>query len=333
MLNQASVFQEQFVPADIVHREGEVTTISNALRPIHSHGNPEVTFLFGPTGVGKTCVAKHTVNELEADLSDVDAQYVNCWQDYTRFGVLYKLLEGIDAHGTVHRQSTPKDELFNRLREQLSRPYVVILDEVDQLAEDHVLYDLYRIPEISLICIANQKDDVFPTLDTRVRSRLETGLELQFDRYSHAELVDILSGRVDAGLTAGVVTDDQLRRVAELASGDARVAIGTLRAAANAAHQSNATRITDAMITQGVPEARQRVEKDGLGRLTDHQQELYYIVKDDGPIAPGELYATYSERVSDPRCKRTVRKYLRKIEQYGLLESDGQKRARTYDER
>lgn len=331
MLSEASVLQERFVPADIVHREDEIETLRDALPPTRCGGRPAVTFLFGPTGVGKTCVAKHTVRTVQGEGSAIDTTYVNCWQDYSRFGVLYRLLEGIDAHGTVHRQSTPKDELFNRLREHVSKPYVVILDEVDQLAEDHVLYDLYRIPEIALVCIANDKTDVFPTLDTRVRSRLESGLELQFDRYSRGELVDILSDRVETGLEPGVISEKQLRRIAALADGDARVAIGTLRAAVNAAHQSNASQVTDAMITDGVSTARRTPEQQCFDRLNDHQQALLYIVEQDGPIAPGELYTAYTERVSEPRCKRTVRKYLRQLEQYELLESDGEKRGRTYD--
>lgn len=32
----------------------------------------------------------------------------------------------------VHRQSTLRDELLNRLRDALDGPYVVVLDEVDQ---------------------------------------------------------------------------------------------------------------------------------------------------------------------------------------------------------
>jgi hypothetical protein len=45
---------------------------------------------------------------------------------------------------------------------------------------------------------------------------------------------------------------------------------------------------------------------------------------------PKEIRTRYADRVDDPRSKRTVRKYLRKLEQYNLIESDGRGPSRVY---
>lgn len=331
MLTDAQVFEEEFVPADVVHRHDEINAVSDALEPITRDRAAEATFLFGPTGVGKTCVARYTARRLQRELVDLDVQYVNCWQNYTRFRVLYTVLEGLgEAHG-IHRGSTPKDELFARLREATDRPYVVILDEADQLADDTVLYDLHRIPAVSLVCIANGERDVFATLDDRVRSRIGTGPRVRFDRYSIAELVDILAHRAVNGLEQGVIDERQLRRIADAAAGDARVAIRTLRAAARAAGTEGNDRITDETVSAAIPEARATIEQSTLDQLTDHQRVVFEVVDERGPVSPGDLYDAYRERVEEPRGKRMVRKYLRKLEQYDLIESEGEKRGRTYD--
>jgi orc1/cdc6 family replication initiation protein len=330
MLTNERVFEEEFVPAEVVHRHDEVTAVSEALAPIERGGPTEVTFLFGPTGAGKTCVARYTAGQLTECHPNVEVVYVNCWQEYTRFRVLYRLLEGLgETHG-VHRGSTAKDELFARLRETVEDPYVVILDEADQLADDEVLYDLYRVPEVSLVPITNAERDLFDTLDDRVRSRLGPGRRVRFDRYTTDQLTDILARRAEVGLAPDAVDEPALRRIADRAAGDARVAIRTLRAAVARAAEQGCDRVTDAVVDAAVPRAGRTVEQSALDRLSDHQRVVFDVVAQRGPIDPGDLYEAYTERVTDPRSKRMVRKYLRQLEQYDLVESHGENRGRTY---
>nr|WP_303647863.1 AAA family ATPase [Haloarchaeobius amylolyticus] len=117
--------------------------LSNALRPIMDGQSGETALLYGPSGAGKTCIAQYTVEKLRENVLDINTQYVNCWQDYSRYRVLYRILEGINQTVDIQRQSTPKDELSTRLRDYEGPQYVIILDEVDQLQDSKVLYDLY----------------------------------------------------------------------------------------------------------------------------------------------------------------------------------------------
>jgi Cdc6-like AAA superfamily ATPase len=237
MIADARPLQPEFVPGDVRHRDAEINTLTSTLEPVLDGHHTEPALLYGPSGTGKTCIARHAVDCLRKEVVGLNTQYVNCWEDYTRFKALYRLLEGLDQSFDVHRQSTPRDELLDRLRDALNDPYVVILDEVDQLEEKEVLYDLHRVSGLSLVLVANAEEELFAELEERVASRFKTATRIHFDRYTEEELVAILEDRVRWGLHKDAVTDDQLRSIADAAGGDARVAIGTLREAARIADQ------------------------------------------------------------------------------------------------
>jgi len=159
---------------------------------------------------------------------DVEAIYVNCWRNYTRFRTLYQILDDLGATIDIHRQSTPHDELVDRLQQHDGPRTVVILDEVDQLEDPSVIYDLHSLPQFALICIANKEEELFSRVDDRLVSRLRSSEHVRMDKYHDEQLYDILSARTKWGLDEDVIADDQLYRVADAAAGDARLAIGIL---------------------------------------------------------------------------------------------------------
>ncbi len=331
MITDARVLQPDFVPAEIKHRSAELTHITNTLLPLLSNtGHPQPSFLYGPSGAGKTCIARYTLNKLREEAVNVTTQYVNCWEDYSRFKTLYRILEGIDRTFDVHRQSTPQDALLDRIKAYDGGPYVVILDEVDQLEDKDLLYNLHRVPHLTLILIANRTEEVFELLDTRVLSRLQDCIQIRFSRYDTSELTAILEDRARWGLTEDAIATEQLRMIADHAGGDARVAIGILRTATHQAQQQGAETITDQMIETAVPEARSEIRQKTVDRLTEHQQVLYDVITDAGEIGASDLYAAYRERVTDPKTKRTMRNYLQKLERYNLITAQGKTKGRTY---
>lgn len=330
MIQDARVLQPEFVPKDVVHRAHEINTLTSALDPITRDEQAETTLLYGPSGTGKTCIAKHTLEKLREEVLDINTKYVNCWEDYTKFKVLYRLLEGVDQTLDIHRQSTPRDELLDRLRNYDGPPYVVILDEVDQLEDTGVLYELYRTRGITMILIANRERELFQSLDSRLTSRLQTAVDIHFDPYAVDELVGILEDRVRWGLRDGVVTSDQLQWIADTTAGDARVAIEVLRVAARHANRQKLDSITDEVIAEAVPEAKSEIQQRNLEKLTEEQQILYDIIASNEEISPSELYKEYSKQSSNPKSDRMVRNYLQKMERYNLVNAVGENRGRTY---
>lgn len=330
MIRDARVLQSQFVPDDVEHRNAEVNALSNTLKPIMDGHSGEPSLLLGPTGAGKTCIARFTVERLRENVLDIKTQYVNCWQDYTRFKVLYRILEAIDRTVDIHRRSTPKDELLDRVRAYDGPQCVVILDEVDQLQENRVLYDLYQLPRISMILIANRERDLFSLLDDRLTSRLQTCVRISFEKYPLDELVAILEARAHWGLSEDAVGTDELELIADAAAGDARIAISILRNAARLADQCGSDRISTDLVHDAVPEGRDEVRQKTIDQLTPHQRTLYDILNDEGELEMGPLYDAYLDAVDAPKTRRTVRNYLSKMEHYRLIHADGQNRARTY---
>ena len=330
MIQDARVLQPEFIPKEVAHRDAEVNHLSRTLDPLTDDESPETPLLLGPSGTGKTCIARFTVDRLREALLELEYQYVNCWQDYTRFRLLYRLLDGVGQTLDIHRRSTPKDELLDRLHAYDGKPYVVILDEVDQLESTDVLYDLHRIRNVHPILIANREPDLFSQLDDRVRSRLQNSVRIRFAKYAVDELVAILSDRVRWGLDEDVIGDDALRYIADAAAGDARVSIGILRAAAREAQSRSRDHISMEVVEEAVPEGKSELKRKDLEKLTPHQRAVYEIIAEHEEVSPGTLYDEYRDRVDDPKTKRTVRSYCSKLEQYNLVRAEGENRGRRY---
>ncbi|MFC4552017.1 MULTISPECIES: Cdc6/Cdc18 family protein [Halorussus] len=330
MITDARVLRAGFVPREVEHRDAEVTHLTEILAPLTDGDPAATTLLLGPSGVGKTCLAKYTAEQLRQEVLDVEYQYVNCWQNFSEFRALYRILEGLGKTVDVHRQSTPRDELFERLRRYDGPPCVVILDEADQLDDKRLLYHLHELPQFSMLLVANREKELFANADERLTSRL-TGCErVRFDRYGPDELVSIMEARVEAGLESGVVDRDQLATIADAAAGDARVALSILRTAARQAHRNYESRITDEIVESAMPRARAERHRKDVDTLTPHQRTLYEIVEERGEISPSELYEEYRSRTDDPKTDRTVRNYLSKMDQYDVIRAEGTSRNRTY---
>lgn len=330
MITDARVLQPEFIPTEVKHRDAEVNHLSAALNPLTDGNTVDATFLFGPAGVGKTCIAQFLVEHLRENVVDLNHQYVNCWEDYSRFKTLYRILDGISRTFDIHRQSTPKDVLLERLREYDGPPYIVILDEVDQLEDKQLLYELYRIRRITMILIANSEQELFASLDNRLNSRFHICTRIRFDTYGNDALIAILRDRVRWGLANGVVDTGCLEVIADHAAGDARTAIGILQKAAQTAAQDGYSEIRQDVIRDVVPEAKAEIDQRSLDKLTDHQRILYETIRDRGEITPSELYEKYNEQVAEPKTQRMVRNYLAKLEHYNLIIANGHTKQRTY---
>lgn len=330
MIRDARVLHAEFVPDELEHRNAEINTLSNTLKPIMDGYAGDPSLLLGPSGAGKTCIARFTVDRLRENVLDINTQYVNCWQDYAHFQVLYRLLETVGTTVDIHRRSTPTDELLNRLRQYDGPPFVVILDEVDQLEDTGVLYDLYHLPPITLILITNREQDLFAQLDDRLTSRLHPSVRISCEKYHLDELVAILDARAQWGLVDDALGSHELEVIADAAAGDARIGIGILRHAARLAAQADAHRISSEIVQQAIPEGRHDVRQKTIEQLTTHQRTLYEILHKQGELDPGALYEAYRDRVDEPKSNRTVRNYLTKMAHYRLIHAEGENRARTY---
>ena len=330
MITDARVLRADFVPRDVEHRDSHVNMLSAVLDPITDGEPADPAILLGPSGVGKTCIARFTLDQLRQTVLDIEVQYVNCWQNYSGYRVLYRVLEGLGKTVDIHRQSTPRDELLERLRQYDGPPCVVILDEADQLEDKSVLYHLYSLPQFTVILIANREQALFSHVDDRVSSRFIGAERIEFDHYTVSELVSIMDARVRWGLEPEAIERDTLRMIADVAAGDARGALSILRSAARHADRERSETITDEIVEAAIPTARAEVHQKNVDTLTPHQRVLYDCIIEQGSLVPAALYDLYREEVAEPKSDRTVRNYLQKLEQYDLIAIEGTSRDRVY---
>jgi len=296
----------------------EVTT---ALSPIEHGEQAENCFLFGPSGAGKTTVARAAVRELRKEVLEVPYAYVNCWQNYTKNAVLECLAQDL-VDAAVPRNASNR-ELTTTIQRQLEGPGVVILDEVDQLSETEVLYDLHQISGVSWIAVANREIDLFAGLEERVHSRMSVGFRVMFNAYDDDTITEILDRRAREGLGSSVVSRDVLARIARLADGDARTAITALRVAARKSTQAGLSSIPARIVEESVFAAGEEVRRKTISKLNQHQRVIYEVLESEGSLIQKDLYERYSEAHNDPVTLRYLRqKHLPKLEHYGLVKTE-----------
>lgn len=101
---------------EVEYRDAEATRLTEILAPF-TDGNPADTILrLGPSGVDNTSLTKYTAEQLHQEILGVEYQYVNRWLNFFEYQTIYRILEGLGKTLDIHRQSTPRDELFERLR-------------------------------------------------------------------------------------------------------------------------------------------------------------------------------------------------------------------------
>ncbi|MEA3229800.1 MAG: AAA family ATPase, partial [archaeon] len=136
---------EEYVPEEMMHRDGQKQEIANALKPATVGRSISNVFLYGETGVGKTSLTRWIFRELEKHASArVKTIYINCWKRSTSHAILTEILLKL---GVFTNLKQPTNELIDSLEKYCKKnsvSLVVALDEVDQLNDEEILYTFSR---------------------------------------------------------------------------------------------------------------------------------------------------------------------------------------------
>ncbi|WP_323677576.1 Cdc6/Cdc18 family protein [Halorubellus sp. PRR65] len=322
MITDARALRQRFIPQELVHRDGEVDVLTNALEPLAKGDIGEDLLITGPSGVGKTSTTKHVLNDLERQTLDIETAYVNCISANSPTGALATLVRDTGRSAPLDPRGGIQANLVESLR-QLDGTLVAVLDEADVLEDKGLIHTLYELPHVTLVLITVTADDLFMNADIRVTNRLRSFHPLEFDAYTHQELMDILAHRADVGLHPNALGDGVLNEMADIAAGNARLGIALLRRAAKRCQTMRQPTITTDTITAVHGSARKEIASRYVDKLGTDQRLLYEIIAEHETIEPEPLYQTYEDRASDPNARRTLRNYLAAMRRENLIEKTG----------
>ncbi|WP_244880095.1 Cdc6/Cdc18 family protein [Natrinema pellirubrum] len=78
MITNARALETTYVPKDLEHRDGKISQFATALEPLTHGVGGEHSLIFGPSGLGKTTLAKFVVRKLREESFGVRRAYWDC---------------------------------------------------------------------------------------------------------------------------------------------------------------------------------------------------------------------------------------------------------------
>lgn len=236
------VLRETYVPDQLRARQTQTEQILCCLSPVFKRRKPIHTWLYGKAGTGKTTTAIYALRRLK-EKAHVKSLIINCWEKRTFYDILDEMISEFGIlSADEHRTSFKLERLRSFFKD---RPFVVVLDEVDQIKPwepSSVLYNLDSVLNAGIVCISDSTR-VLMELEERVRSRLNPHA-IFFPCYSRQTLLEILANRAELALAKSTWSHTAMRRIAATAQGDARAAIRMLRRAAVLVDHHRLERIT-----------------------------------------------------------------------------------------
>lgn len=334
MLWDESVFRDGWVPRRLERRDDEQEQLAAALRPAVQGEPPADVVISGPSGVGKTALAKCQLEALRLE-ADVCSTHVQCLG--TAAGEICRQLVREHPRGGSPAHTAPVKDVRADLAAITERPYVVVLDEADDVCRTDLLAWLEEIDAVATVAICHDIDEWLGHLDAATaRGRRHIPLET----YSVDALASILAQRADLGLRQGAVGRQLLERIARRCAGVARTGIQTLFEAAKRASEDRRATIEEADIGPAAEAARRRIRASNLSSLPVGHLLVYHLIQqaNGGQLSASELSRQYDDIAADaladhpatPAAPATRRRYLSKLEDYGLVTSTGENRHRTY---
>lgn len=332
MITDPRVFQDEYLPREIKHREGAVEEVCRAFDPAVDGNQATDVLVAGPSGVGKTVLVRHTLGRLE-QYADVDHAHIECLGVDTE-DVLETALR--KHRSPVDLDDASVEDLRGQLQETVSQPYILVLDEADALPDAGILDEFIDISGVSVVAICHDEERWLARVTDDVRRRIAAPIRLE--RYSVHELTSILRDRADQGLRPNAVDDEHLRSIANEVAGVARYGIRALGAAAKFAKDRGHSKIQDIDVADSFERARRRIRRSSLDSLPFHHHVLYGLIHEARNIHASDLHAQYEDMAEEvyygqdltPIGRRARRNKLAKLGEYDLIDFENPPQNRVY---
>lgn len=351
LLKKPSVFKNpqylsvNYIPHDLPHREEELRSLARIFRHVFEGNNEPMSkvILSGSTGSGKTTLAKRfgTVLENIGKEKNFMKIYINCRIYKSPYLIINTIARTIND--AIPSRGYSFEELQSLLIEILDfyQPKILlILDEVDYLISrsgTDILYALLRISEmttkqfISHIFIAKSLD-FLEALDDSTLSSFNTN-HMVLDRYSENNLIDILRTRIKLAFYNGIVTNDAVKLIADIASksGDARYAIELLWGAGNCADDKSSPIVYPDHVRKAKSLIHPELNREVIVSLSLHQKlVLLAIIRKlkhtkNAYVSTSDVISAYQiaceEYQQEPRKHTQLWSYLQELSKQSVIET------------
>ncbi|MEM2188091.1 MAG: AAA family ATPase [Nitrososphaerota archaeon] len=348
-----------YIPSRLPHRDAEFKLLKTFFSGVISGSSTISTrvIVTGSVGTGKSALVKlfGATAEEEARRSGVNLRflYVNCRISRSTFLILSRLIEQLRAR--IGARGFANEELLHRILNylELKDIYAIIaLDEVDLLISrgEDLLYLLSRIgeererpPRISTILIT-RNPEIFDLLDESTRSSL-LGNIIHLSEYDSGQLYDILKFRAEEALMPGVLLEESLRLIADLAGerGDARYALDILWRAGKYAEAESSRVIAPEHVRKAAASIYPAIRREHLEFLSQHERLILLALTrglqgGQAYVTAADLYQNYQlvceEYSAEPRAYTSFWEHLQRLDDLGIIRinvrSEGAKGRRSY---
>lgn len=309
LFKNEEVFDPDHIPADYIHRESQLNSIGECLRPALRRGRPINALIIGPPATGKTTGMKKVFEDLEEVSDNVVAVHINCQIYKTKFAIFSQITKKIFGH-LPPETGVPFPKIYDKIFKKLvkdKKSLVVVLDDLNYLFYErwanNIIYDILRAHEVypgaktAVFGISSDKD-FWHNLDNKVSS-IFRHQEIYFPPYSTKETFDILKNRAQFGFYPGVITDELLEDISQHASshGDLRLGIELLRICAVIAESDSSREIKRQHIEEAYNRSKLTVIKDLLAALNDDEKGLVKTIAkyNQERITSGDLYKIHTK--------------------------------------
>lgn len=250
------VFTPNYLPDIYKYRDKQLFEMISFCKGLKRGHQPQNMMLVGKYATGKTSAILKYFSLIEERFSNVVCVHVNCQvnkTEYKVFSKIYKRLFGDRV--TVNGLSTFNifEKVMNELRKD-DKILIVCLDDFDFIKNakelNKTLYNLLRAHEsysdakISIITITSQRKSII--LNDSVISSFHPA-EINFPRYTHAQIFDILKNRCEAGFYPGVISESLINLISDYTfeRRDLRYGIKLLSRAGDRAESYGSTKILE----------------------------------------------------------------------------------------
>ncbi|MEM2123179.1 MAG: ORC1-type DNA replication protein [Candidatus Bathyarchaeia archaeon] len=353
-LSRSSIFKDEaplsieYVPDFLPHREQQLRFLTQLFRfTIDKPGSMgQKVLITGDVGTGKTVLAQRfgldMVRVAKARKIPLRYIHVNCREAKGSLFMVLKNAVKMLAPKFPHR-GFGAEELLRSLLKVLDRRGVFLilaLDELESLVRvegGEVLYALTRAQEnrmslplrLSFIFILRDLNQL-RGLDRSIIGTLQQNI-IKLDRYTSEQLETILRYRSELSLREGVIADENLSFIADIASttGDARYAIELLWRAGKYADAEGSAEITSDHIRRAAGSLHPAFREEYVKALSVNEKLFLLALARALKSSKGayatmgeveELYEiTCEEYGEEPRAHTQIWKYAKSLNALGIV--------------